>query len=145
MCHFVDLANYLVGQPCISVFARAISRDTDVDDSMLSVLTYPDGSTVALEYLAHSDPGLPKERFEVSGDGKTARCRNFRTTDLSGTRNFRSLGQDKGQATEIREVLDAVQNGQPSPFQLEEIVNVSRVTFAMVESAGTGTPAHVKI
>ena len=79
----------------------------------------------------------------MSGEGKTARCTNFRTTEFSGRRNFRSLGQDKGQATEIREVVDAVEVGAPSPFTLEEILNVSRVTFAMLESAATGLPVHV--
>jgi polar amino acid transport system substrate-binding protein len=143
-CHFVDLINYLVGQLCSSVYARFLSNDTEVDDSILAVLTYPDGSTCTLEYLAHTDPKLPKERFELSADGKTASCANFRTTELSGRRNFRSLGQDKGQATEIREVVEAVQQGQPSPFTLEEIANVSRVTFAMLESAATGTPVKIQ-
>jgi predicted dehydrogenase/threonine dehydrogenase-like Zn-dependent dehydrogenase len=142
-CHFVDLANYLVGSLCTSVYARFITNDAQIDDSMLAMLSYRDGSTCTLEYLAHSDPKLPKERFEVSGEGKTARCTNFRTTELSGRRNFRSIGQDKGQATEIREVVHAVQRGDPSPFSLDEIVNVSRVTFAMLESAGTGLPVTV--
>ena len=143
MCHFVDLANYLVGRPCESVYARFLANDKDVDDSMLAMLNYPDGSTCTLEYLAHTDPNLPKERIEVSSDGKTARCVNFRATELSGRRKFRSLGQDKGQATEIREVVRAVQNGDPSPFTLEEIVNVSRVTFAMLESAATSVPVKI--
>jgi predicted dehydrogenase len=143
MGHFVDLANYLVGQSCESVYARFLANDTDIDDSMLAILNYPDGSTCILEYLAHMDPALPKERFEVSGDGRTARCTNFRTTELSGRRAFRSLGQDKGQATEIREVVQAVQNSRPSPFTLEEIDNVSRVTFAMLESAATRAPVKI--
>jgi polar amino acid transport system substrate-binding protein len=143
MCHFVDLVNYLVGQPCESVYARFLANDNEVDDSMLAILNYPDGSTCALEYLAHTDPNLPKERFEVSCDGKTARCLNFRTTELSGRRKFRSLGQDKGQTTQMREVLQAVQNGEPSPFTLEEIVNVTRVTFAMLESAATSAPVKI--
>ncbi len=144
ICHFVDVANHLVGQLCKTVYARFLATDSDVDDSLLSVLVYPDGSICTLEYLAHSDPGLPKERFEVSGEGRTARCTNFRTTELSGRRTFRSLSQDKGQATEIREVVNAVQKGDPSPFTLDEIVNVSRVTFAMLESAATGAPIAIE-
>jgi predicted dehydrogenase len=144
ICHFVDLANYLVGQACESVYARFLARDTEVDDSIVAVLGYPDGSTCTLEYLAHADPQLPKERFEVSGEGKTARCTNFRTTELSGRRNFRTLSQDKGQATEIQDVIRAVQAGEPSPFSVEEIVNVSRVTFAMLESAAIARPVVVE-
>ncbi|MEE2672755.1 MAG: bi-domain-containing oxidoreductase [Myxococcota bacterium] len=143
MGHFIDLANYLVGRPCESVYARFLANDVEIDDSMLAILNYSDGSTCTLEYLAHMDPTLPKERFEVSGDGKTARCTNFRVTELSNRRNFRSLGQDKGQATEIREVVQAVQNSEPSPFRLEEIDNVSRVTFAMIESAASRAPIKI--
>jgi predicted dehydrogenase/threonine dehydrogenase-like Zn-dependent dehydrogenase len=144
MCHFVDLANYLTGQLCSSVYARFTTADASLDDSMIAVLSYPDGSTCTLEYVAHADPRLPKERFEVSAEGKTARCSNFRATELSGQRRFRSLSQDKGQATEIREVIEAVQRGEPSPFRLDEIVNVSRVTFAMLESAASGVPVDVE-
>ncbi len=144
LCHFVDLANYLVGELCSSVYARFMTADANLDDSMIAVLGYPDGSSCTLEYVAHADPRLPKERFEVSGEGKTARCTNFRVTELSGRRRFRSLSQDKGQANQIREVVEAVQQGRPSPFTIDEIVNVSRVTFAMLESAATGAPVIVE-
>lgn len=144
VCHFVDLANYLVGELCSSVYARFSSHNPELDDSLVAVLSYPDGSTCTLEYLAHADPRLPKERFEASGDGRTARCTNFRVTELSGQRRFRSLSQDKGQANEIRAVIEAVQRGDPSPFRLEEIVNVSRVTFAMQESAARGAPVSIE-
>ena len=46
---------------------------------------------------------------------------------------------------EIREVVDAIRNGSPSPLPLESIINVSRVTFAMLESAATAMPAQVEI
>ena len=110
-CHFVDLCNYIVGNLCTSVYARFLGGDTEIDDSMLAILSYPDGSTCTLEYLAHSDPKLPKERFEVSAEGKTATCMNFRNTTFSARRKFRTLGQDKGQATAIREVVRAVRDG----------------------------------
>ena len=43
----------------------------------------------------------------------------------------------------LGEIVNAVQQGAPSPFTLAEIVNVSRVTFAMLDSAGTGLPVDV--
>ena len=104
------------------------------------MLSYPDGSTTTIQYLAQSDPKLPKERFEVSAGGNTAICSNFRTTQFSGRSNVQGLSQNKGQATAIQEVVRAVINGDPSPIRLEEIVNVSRVTFGMLESAGSGLP-----
>jgi predicted dehydrogenase len=139
-CHFVDLCNYLVGRLPTSVFARPLSGDPSADDSMVATLSYPDRSTATIEYLAATHPNLPKERFEVSGDGLTARCENYRVTHLSGRRDFKTFNQDKGQATEVAEVTTALQAGEPSPFSIEEVVSVSRTTFAMLESAGTGAP-----
>lgn len=137
-CHFVDLCAYLVGAPPAHVYARVLGRDPESDDSIVAVLGFSDGSCATLEYLARTDPELPKERFEVSADGRTARCDNFRTTSLTGQKEFRTFNQDKGQATAISEVLAAVRTGRPSPFTLFEIVSVSRATLAMLESAATG-------
>lgn len=141
VCHFVDLCAFLVGAPPASVFARALGRDPERDDSVSALLTFADGSVAAIEYLAASDPALPKERFEVSGCGRTARCENFRETTLfegGRSRTVRSSGQDKGQETALRETIEAVQAGAPSPFELAELLAVSRTTFAIGESARTG-------
>jgi polar amino acid transport system substrate-binding protein len=138
-CHFVDLCAWLVGAPPVSVYARAPGRDPEGDDSLVALLSFADGSCATIEYLARTDPTLPKERFEVSADGRTARCDNFRTTEVSGRKRLRTLNQDKGQAAAVAEVLDALRAGRPSPFSLAEIVAVSRATFAMLESAGSGS------
>ena len=41
-------------------------------------------------------------------------------------------------------VLGAFQQGEPSPFTPEEILNVSRVTFAMVESSLSQAPVEIE-
>jgi len=143
-CHFVDLCTYLVGAPPTHVFARALGRDPEVDDSMVALLGFDDGSTATIEYLARTSAELPKERFEVSGDGRTARCDNFRVTHLSGRKDLRTFNQDKGQATQVAEVVDAVRTGRPGPFTIYEITSVSRATFAMLESARTGRQIAVQ-
>ena len=93
-----------------------------------------------IEYLAATDESLPKERIEVSGAGRTARCDNFReTTLLAGgrSRTVKSSGQDKGQETALREVVEAVRSGASSPFTLPELLAVSRATFAVEASVRT--------
>jgi predicted dehydrogenase len=140
VCHFVDLCTFLAGAAPINVFARALSRDPEHDDSTVAVLGFADGSTATIEYLARSDPALPKERFEVSADGLTARCENFRSTRISGRRTLRTWNQDKGQAAAVASALDAVRRGAPSPFELDQIAAVSRATFAILESCRTGRP-----
>lgn len=140
VCHFVDLCAFLVGAPPVSAFAAALGRDPETDDSIQALLRFPDGSSASLQYLAHASAALPKERFEVSADGKTALCDNFRRTVVHGGRGLRTWNQDKGQATAVREVVAAVRAGQPSPFAWAEIAATTRATFALLESARSGGP-----
>ncbi|MGI9591082.1 MAG: bi-domain-containing oxidoreductase [Myxococcota bacterium] len=137
-CHFVDLCSFLVGAPPASVFARSLGRDPERDDSIVASLGFPDGSAATIEYLAHTAPELPKERFEVSGDGSTASCENFRATEVTGAKSFRTLNQDKGQAEAIAAMLAAVRAGGPSPIPASEIAGVSRAVFAILESIAAG-------
>jgi predicted dehydrogenase/threonine dehydrogenase-like Zn-dependent dehydrogenase len=143
LCHFVDLAGFLVGATPQSVYARALGGDPEVDDSVVVVLAYPDGSTATIDYLARTWSRLPKERIEISGDGLTARCENFRLTRLSGRRDYRTFNQDKGQSAAVREVVSAVRRGEPSPLGLDEIRSVSLVTFAVSESIARGEPVRL--
>jgi predicted dehydrogenase/threonine dehydrogenase-like Zn-dependent dehydrogenase len=139
VCHFVDLCAFLVGQPPSRVFARALGRDPETDDSMIAMLGFEDGSTATIEYLAQASRELSKERFEVSQGGRTAQCDNFRVTTITGQKNFKTLNQDKGQTTAVAEVIAAVREGKASPFTLDELEAVSRATFAMLESIRTST------
>jgi predicted dehydrogenase len=143
ICHFVDLCTYLVGASPISVYAHALGRDPRTDDSISALFTFPDGSTATLQYLAHTSAALPKERFEVSCDGKTANCDNFKKTRVLGGRSLRTWNQDKGQATAVHEVIEAVRSGAPSPFTWAEIAATTRATFAMLESVRTGNPVRL--
>lgn len=135
VCHFVDLCAHLVGAPPSRVFARALGRDPEVDDSVVALLGFEDGSSATIEYLANASPQLPKERFEVSADGCTARCDNFRATVVSGRRGLKTIRQDKGHARSVSAIIEAALTGEPSPQALDELLAVSRTTFAILESA----------
>jgi polar amino acid transport system substrate-binding protein len=134
VCHFVDLCAHLVGAAPATVHARALSRDPERDDSLVATLGFPDGSVASIEYLSRTDPGLPKERIEISGDGRTARCENFRVTTVNGQKAVKTLNQDKGQEAAVAEALAAVLAGAASPIPLDEIAATSRATFALLES-----------
>ena len=77
--------------------------------------------------------------------GRTAPARS-RTLDavdrISGAPDVKTLNQDKGQATAVAEVVEAVRAGRPSPFSLEELLGVSAATLAILESARTSEPVR---
>ncbi len=142
VCHFVDTCNALVGGRVQSVYARALG-DGESDDSMTATLCYADGSTASIDYLANASSELPKEYFEVSADGRSAICTNYRTTEFPGQKSFKTFNQDKGQGAALAGVLAAYREGAPSPYSPEDIRNVSLTTFAMLESMGSHATKHV--
>lgn len=139
----VDLCAHLVGAPPTSVFARALGRDPEVDDSTLLVLGFADGSTASIAYLANASSDLPKERFEVSADGRTAACENFRESRLPGGRKVKTLNQDKGQAEAVKQVVEALRAGAPSPFALDGLLATSRATLRAAESISSGSSVRL--
>jgi predicted dehydrogenase len=143
-CHFVDLCAHLVGSAPTHVYARRLGRDPEADDSTLLVLGFADGSVASVEYLANTSPELPKERFEVSADGRTASCENFRRSLLPGGRSLRTLNQEKGQREAVRAILDAVRTGAPSPFDLDGLVAVSRATLRCARAAEAGRAIELR-
>lgn len=143
VCHFVDLCNFFAGDLVESVQATALG-DGRTDDSISATLHYPNGSTATIDYLGTASPDLPKEFVELSGDGKTVQLDNFKQTRVIGGKTHRTLNQDKGQQAAIRTVIDAYHSGQSSPLDLADIENVSRTTFAIVESAHSGSRVRVE-
>jgi predicted dehydrogenase len=121
-CHFIELCNTFTGQEVRDVYARRLTSD-GMDDTFSATLTYPDGSIATIDYLACASDKLPKEYVEVSADGRTAICDNFRNTKFSGRRTLKSFN--------------------PSPFNIEEIANVSAVSFAILDSAASGASVPI--
>jgi len=130
-CHFVDLCTYLVGQNPSGVQARALGRDPETDDSTMMLISYPDGSTASISYLANASAELPKERWEVHADGKSAVCDNFRVTTLPGGEKVKGVNQDKGQEGAVTAALGFFRSPEPLMRSLSNISSVSMATISM--------------
>jgi len=144
MCHFVDWCAHLAGALPVRVYACSLGRDPEYDDSVIVTVSFADGSVATLEYLARASDSLAKERIEVSAEGRTLYCDNFRSTTGHGARGVRGLNQDKGQAEAVARTLAALRAGESSPIALAEIEAVSRATFAILESIETGVPVSLE-
>ena len=88
--------------------------------------------------FAQASAELPKERFEVSAEGRTAIRDNFRQTTIPGAKGKKTLNQDKGQQAAVEDTIRRVRNGEGSAFELDDLLAVTRVTFAILESARSG-------
>lgn len=146
VCHFVDLAEFLVGSVPETVFAasiRTLDRRAVSEDSVVITLTYADGSLATVQYLAHGSAQVPKERGEVCADGVTAILDNYRQTTFHGSNHRTIKGpQEKGFDGEIAAFLKAVRSGE-WPIEYASLGRTTRVTFAILESLRAGGPVTI--
>jgi predicted dehydrogenase len=145
-CHFVDLMSFLCGSLpesviCGGIGAQRAEPQFDASDNLAASVSFRDGSVGTLIYTSMGDPSYPKEYLEVFASGKMAILDDFRslTTVSGGKRKMRRLArQDKGHSAEVEAFVTAVGAGR-RPISLEELVSVTRCTFAIEESLRTGS------
>jgi predicted dehydrogenase/NADPH:quinone reductase-like Zn-dependent oxidoreductase len=140
--HFVDTMSWWIGSDPVEVTALAAGGPDEVQMS----LRYGDGSLATITYLASMHRRFPKETFEVSSGGRTARLDNFkRTTVWTGPRARvrRHFGPaDKGQSAEITAFLEAVRVGGPMPISLDSLAATTRATLAAAGSPVASSAAQ---
>jgi len=129
-CHFIDLLRYLAGVP-IATYA-VVALDGPTRDSATVTLTFTDGSTGTLHYLANGGKAFPKERLEVFAAGGVLQLDNFRRLTGFNWRGFNKMNlwrQDKGQRACAGAFVNALRCAGPAPIPLAEIIEVSRVSI----------------
>jgi len=136
-CHFIDLISFLVGAPPISVAAHALPNQGKYrEDNVSMTFTFPDGSIGVVDYLANGDKSHPKERLEVFCEGMIAVLDDYvsLTTVKDGKKSVQSMAQDKGWKAEMTAFAAAIKNGGEPPIPYEQLIGVTKSTFAAVES-----------
>ena len=150
VCHFVDLAHFLVGAPPQSVYATRLPAQGDHvmgDDNVLIAMEFADGSRVGILYSALAAESMPKELLEVMGDGRASTLDNFRSLSLyqGSRRKIHTSRQDKGHEAGFRAVVDSILRGEAAPIPLDELVLSSLATLCIVQSLKEGGPVSVDL
>lgn len=131
-CHFLDLLRHLAGCAAESL------KVTNLDEQTLSIgVSYVDGSTGTVHYLANGHKSFPKERLEVFCTGRILQLDNFRTLRAFGWPGLRAMrlwSQDKGANACVAAFLKAVRDGASSPIPFEELVEVTRTTLQAADA-----------
>lgn len=138
-CHFIDLLAHLAGSPVKTVLAVMVGEGPAVrEDKMAIVLGFADGSVGTVNYFSNGSKKYPKEILEVFSNGHVLCMENFRQTlgyGFRGFKKFKKIRQDKGHSAEISKFIELVEHGGLPLIPFDEIVNVTRASFAAVESA----------
>ncbi|MEM7563999.1 MAG: bi-domain-containing oxidoreductase [Pseudomonadota bacterium] len=138
-CHFIDLMRFLVGSPIVSSHAVALKsglRNNICQDTFSVILTFADGSIASLNYLANGHRAVAKEKLDVFCNGRVLQLDNFRRLKAFGWRQFRRKRlwrQDKGQTACVAAFVNAVKQNSASPISLQELLEVTRVSFDLLD------------
>ena len=136
-CHFIDFITFLVGESPVSVTAHALPDGGKYrEDNVSTTFTFPDGSVGVVDYLASGDKSFPKERVEVFCGGQVSVLDDFVSLHIvRDGRKKRAKGtQDKGHVAEWKAFAKSIREGGEPPIPYEQLIGVTKSTFAAVES-----------
>ncbi|MBV6402782.1 MAG: L-threonine 3-dehydrogenase [Anaerolineales bacterium] len=139
-CHFIDFITFLVGVAPVSVTAHGLPNEGKYsEDNVSMTFTFPDGSIGVVDYLANGDKSFPKERVEVFCGGMVAVLDDFVSLQITreGKMKEERGAQDKGWVNEWRAFVKAIQEGGEPPIPYEQLIGVTKSTFAAMESLRT--------
>jgi predicted dehydrogenase len=145
-CHFVDFLAFLVGAAPSSVTAHSLPDNGKYhQDNVSMTFTFPDGSIGVVDYLANGDKSYPKERIEVFCGGRVAVLDDFRSLEMvhEGQRTMLKKTQDKGWYSEWVAFVRAIREGGVPSIPYEQLVGVTKATFAAMESLRAGKTINI--
>lgn len=146
LCHFVDLAMYLVGSPVKSVSATSGATSRDLCEDVSTSIVFADGSLATIIYTALGDTSFSKELIECYKGGAVSRIDNFRdfivVSDGKTVTKKSSMSQDKGHKAQIEAFVSAVLEAR-APIDEQELIDSSSCTLAVLESLRLGHPVDL--
>jgi predicted dehydrogenase/threonine dehydrogenase-like Zn-dependent dehydrogenase len=147
-CHFMDFITFLVGAPPISVTAHSLPDNSKYREDNVSItFTFPDGSLGIVDYLANGDKAFAKERVEVFCGGKIGILNDFSSLQMvqDGKKKEERSTQNKGWVEEWQVFAKAIREGGGPPIPYEQLIGVTRSTFAAVESLRERKPVQISV
>ena len=143
VCHFVDTLRFLVGSPVRAVQAACVKSANHAHtdrDSVAITLTYDDGSLGTILYYALGTNRYPKEKLEIIGEQSIVDIDDYRTMKFYSPKKTekKRTKQNKGHPEEITHFAEAIAGKAPPPIPLADILESTRVTFAIHRALETG-------
>lgn len=136
-CHYIDLCVYLAGSEIVSVCMNSMGENPKENTDNASILLkFKNGSNAVVNYFANGAKSYSKERVEVFSRERVFIMDNFRTTKGYGAKGFKDLKTkiDKGHKAQFHEYIRRIKEGGEPLIPMNEIVNVTRASFAAIQS-----------
>jgi len=146
-CHLMDVCVYLSESSITSVCMNGMGKSTILaTDNVSIILNFQNGSNAVINYFSNGSKKYSKERVEVYSQERTWIIDNYRKTEAFGLKGFKTLKtkMDKGHKTQFYEFIQRTQNGGEPLIPIDEIINVTKASFAAIESMKTRKWIEIK-
>lgn len=146
-CHYIDLLVYLTGSKVKAVCMNAMGENPQENTDNASILLkFENGSNGVINYFANGSKSYAKERVEVYSQERVFIMDNFRKTEGFDVKGFSTVKTsiDKGHKNQFDLLIKAIENGGKSLIPFDEIINVTKASFACIESLKNNTWVEVK-
>lgn len=139
VCHFIDLVMFLSGSKINFINSVSMDNNPYLMDTLTINMGFENGSIGSICYFSNGASALPKENIEVFYANKVMVVDDFKEIKTYGKEvKSNKLGkQDKGHAQEVKEFIEAVENGKPTPISFEEIYDSTKATLDVIDSIKT--------
>jgi predicted dehydrogenase/threonine dehydrogenase-like Zn-dependent dehydrogenase len=136
-CHYLDLCVFLTGSTITSVCINGLGLNPSSNlDNASILLKFENGSNAVVNYFANGSKAYSKERIEVYSRERTWITDNFRITKGYGVKGFTNLRTkiNKGHKDQFQEYINRIKTGGKPLIEFDEIVNVTKASFAAIRS-----------
>ncbi len=136
-CHLIDVCVFLTGSLVKKVCASTIGNQYEENaDNVSIILKFENGSNASVNYFSNGSKKYSKERLEVFSQESTWIMKNYRRTEFYGGKRFKTVKtkSDKGHQTQFQNYIELIQKGGEPLIPLNELINVTRASFSVVES-----------
>lgn len=136
-CHFIDLITFYTGSKIKSVCMNSLGTNPKENtDNATILLKFENGSTGVINYFANGSKAYPKERIEIYSQERTVVVDNFKKTRFYGFKGLNSISTslNKGHNEQFKKIILQMKEGGHPIIPVDEIVNVTKASFAAIES-----------
>jgi predicted dehydrogenase/threonine dehydrogenase-like Zn-dependent dehydrogenase len=113
MCHHIDLAIFLLGEPCAITYAdNEVNIDSQDRENSNVLLSFKDGSSAFIRYTSIGDSEGSKEKIKISFGNQTIKITDFKKTELITQSHKKVLLNefDKGFNSMWKKILTIIEN-----------------------------------
>ncbi len=131
MCHHVDLALYLFGEPNQVFYSdNQIESKISKNENASILMSFPDNSSAFIRYSTMGDSLGVKEKIMLSFDNRSIELRDFKMTDLISNNSRKTLLKkfDKGFDNTWQVISDLLKDGALNNRELKNMKDLDILT-----------------